>query len=97
MSSIADRAKSLRAKAHAGPIGKRQLKPENLPQFLRTQGGLNALYLRRPLTRTSVRTKVLHLTESVEIPKDGEITLALKRTPENTFEVLAISNPQRTP
>jgi hypothetical protein len=66
----------------------RQIRSSELAAWLRENGGINALFLRRPLKRRSVCTKVLHLTESIEVPKDREFTLTLRRTPENTFEVI---------
>lgn len=69
---------------------KRQIWPGELSGWLKQHGGINALYLRRPLTRTAVFAKTLRLTESIEVPKEGEFTLTLRRTPENAFEVVSI-------
>jgi len=69
---------------------KRQIGPTKIESFLREQGGINALFRRRPLRSTSVRTKTLYLTESIDVPKTGEFTITLRRTPENAFEVIAV-------
>lgn len=74
---------------------KRKLRSHELSAWLRENGGINALYLRRPLTRITVFTKTLRLTESIEVPKQGEFTLTLRRTPENTFDVVAVETKMR--
>jgi len=65
-----------------------QIRSADLPAWLRDNGGVNALYLRRPLERTDVTTKCLRLTASITVSKEGIFTLTLRRTPENTYEVL---------
>lgn len=67
----------------------RQIQGNDLAEWLARNGGINALYLSRPLVRTTVRTKCLRLTTQIEVPKDKEFTITLRRTPENAFEVLS--------
>ena len=66
----------------------RQINSAALGEWLANNGGVNALYLRRPLLRTTVLTKCLRLTSQIEAPKDKPFTLTLRRTPENEYEVL---------
>lgn len=66
-----------------------QIRGADLPGWLKDNGGINALYMRRPLERNDVTTRCLRLTESITVPKDKSFTLTLRRTPENTFEVLS--------
>jgi len=61
-----------------------------LAQHLAHNGGVNALFLVRPLMRTNVTTKCLNLTESVTVPKDRPVTLTLQRTDDNRFRVLSV-------
>lgn len=69
---------------------RRQISPEELPEFLATQGGVNVLYLSRPLDSTVVKTKCLRLAEQITVPKDREFTLRLIRQPDNSFAVVAL-------
>ncbi len=65
-----------------------QIRSSDLAAWLATEGGINALYLRRPLTRTTVSTKCLRLSESITVPKDKPFTLTLRRSPENVYIVM---------
>lgn len=65
-----------------------QIRGAALAQWLAENGGVNALYMRRPLDRDDVSTKCLRLTESIVVPKGTPFTLVLRRTPENAFEVV---------
>lgn len=69
---------------------KRQIRSNELSAWLKENGGVNALYLRRPLTRTTLCRKTLYLTESIEVPKEGEFTLTLRPTPDGWFDVVAL-------
>jgi hypothetical protein len=55
---------------------------------MKKNGGINALYLRRPLSRTTVLTKCLRLLEQIDVPKSGQFTLTLERMPENAYRVV---------
>lgn len=68
---------------------KRQMAPADLASFLKDHGGINALYLTRPLERGDVRTKTLYLDRQITAPKHGEFSLTLRRLPNNRFEVLS--------
>jgi hypothetical protein len=64
------------------------IKSPDLAHHLSEQGGVNALFLVRPLEATSVMTKCLNLTTSISVPKAEPITLTLQRTSDNRYEVL---------
>lgn len=70
----------------------RRIHSSTLCEWLKTQGGLNALYMHRPLTRTTVKTKSLRLTQSIEVPKEGCFTVTLVRTGEGAFDVISVEN-----
>lgn len=67
---------------------KRNVGHAGLAQWLNENGGLNALFLARPLTARSVTTKTLYLVESITIPKEKPITLTLMRQPDGRFAVV---------
>lgn len=61
-------------------------------QHLRDNGGINGLFLRRPLAATSVTTKTLYLTDSITVPKGVAVHLVLRREADNRFNVLEQKN-----
>lgn len=65
------------------------IKPEALADHLRTKGGINALFLRRPLEAATVTTKCLALATVITVIKGEPFTLRLRRLPDNTYEVLS--------
>ncbi len=67
----------------------RQIGSATLVQALKTGGGINALYLQRPLERDVVSTKCLRLDRQITHRKSERFTLVLKRRPDNSYEVLA--------
>lgn len=71
--------------AHSLGIGGGQI-----AAHLRENGGINALFLRRPLAARNVTTKCLTLTQSVTIEKGSVVRLTLRRLPDNTYEVLRL-------
>lgn len=75
--------------AHAlREAAKQQIRPDNLVEVLKTNGGINALYLRRPLDASTVATKTLHLSSTITVTKGQAFSLTLRRNADNTFEVL---------
>lgn len=70
---------------------KRQMTPEDLADFLKNKGGVNALYLTRPLDRTDIQTKTLYLDRTITVSKHHSFTLTLKRMDDNRFEVVEMS------
>jgi hypothetical protein len=69
---------------------KRGLTSDVLADHLCEAGGINALYLARPLDRDTVETKALRLDRAITVHKDEPFTLRLRRLPDNTYEVLDI-------
>lgn len=65
------------------------LTPGELFAWLAGNGGVNALYLRRPLTAATASAKVLRLDRSVTFPKNGRFVLVLERGADNVFTVHA--------
>jgi hypothetical protein len=56
---------------------KRQISSDDLQEWLTENGGVQAIFLTRPLEAKSARCKIFHLTESIEYPKAGEFTITL--------------------
>ncbi len=61
---------------------------ENLVTYLSKNGGINALYLSRPMIRTTVKTKCLRLANEITVDKNKEFTIRLIRLSDNTYKVL---------
>lgn len=87
-SSGAERSNASRYAHCLRQAQQRGITSANLESHLREQGGVNALFLRRPLEATSVSTRCLYLTSSLSIPKSGSIRLELRRTADNRFDVI---------
>lgn len=66
----------------------RQLTSAQLVEWLTENGGVNALYKARPLTKKTVKMKVLNLTEPIEIRKDEPFTITLQYNGLGAFNVL---------
>lgn len=67
---------------------KAQITPDDLSGWLKSNGGINALYYRRPLHEEEVATKTIRLTRKIVFPRHDEFTLRLRWTDQNTFEPL---------
>lgn len=87
----AEHSNSSRYAAALRQAAERQIGSADLADVLRNKGGINALFLRRPLDRTDIKTKCLHLARTIEAPKGKPFTLTLRRLPDNTFDVLTNS------
>lgn len=94
-SRSAERSNSSRYAHCLRQAAERQIAPADLVHFLKTEGGLNVLYLARPLTRTTVSAKTIRFDRAVELPKDGEFTLTLKRQADGSFEVIEVGESTR--
>jgi hypothetical protein len=70
---------------------KAQIKPDDLAGWLAKNGGVNALYYRRPLHDEEVATKTLRLTRKIVFPRHSDFTLTLRWTNQNTFEPIEVS------
>lgn len=71
---------------------KAQIRPLDLSSWLNDNGGVNALYYRRPLHEAEVATKVLRLTRKIVFSRTDDFTITLRWTPENTFEPLFVGD-----
>lgn len=92
----ADRSRGWRFASVMREAAGRQIQARDLPRWLADNGGMNALFLARPLTRTTVATKTLRLTKQIVLPKHGDVTLTLRRESDGTFAPLSIL-PQEPP
>lgn len=72
------------------------LNSSTIAEHLTKNGGINALFLRRPLERFDVLTKCLVLTEQIRAPKGGQFTVKLRRTSDNRYDVLEFSHEGKT-
>jgi hypothetical protein len=69
---------------------KRQIASGDLPGWLMEHGGLNALFLGRPVKSRTAATKILHLSSRIRVPKDENFTVTLRRTERGHFDVISI-------
>lgn len=66
-----------------------QIRSPELEGWLRENGGVNALYFRRPLRYRSSTARTLRLASSITFPRDRDFTLTLRWTNDNAFKVVA--------
>ena len=83
-----NRSASWRYSATLREASKHGIKSGDLGGWLRSNGGINALFKARPVKARTARTKTLHLTSQVEVPKDADFTLTLRRGSNGFFDVL---------
>ncbi|MGR9056032.1 hypothetical protein ACU8NH_09000 [Rhizobium leguminosarum] len=83
-----DRTNAMRYASALREASKLQLSSENLSDWMRGNGGVNALYFRRPLDARRVKTKCLRLAEQIEFSRDEPFTLTLRWQDDNTFAVI---------
>ncbi len=67
----------------------RQIAAVDLEEWLRANGGANALYAPAAYRKESGATKVLHLNQSVTFPRSGEFTITLRHDGKGFFDVVA--------
>lgn len=70
---------------------KRQITSDDLPGWLNENGGLNALFLGRPVKSRTAAVKILHLSSRIRVPKDKPFTMTLRRTERGHFDVISIN------
>ena len=87
----AEHANSSRYALALRQAAERQIGSADIVDVLRNKGGINALFLRRPLDRPDVKTKCLHLARAIEAPKGQSFTLTLRRRLDNTYDVISNS------
>lgn len=69
---------------------KLQIRSDDLVEWLKTNGGINALFLRRPVEAELVSTKCLRLDRQITISKNGTLTITLERRDDNVFRVIEV-------
>lgn len=75
--------------AHAlREAARQQINSRTLNEHLRTKGGVNALFLRRPLAARMSTTKTLYLDRQISIRKGEPFSLRLLRNADGSFAVL---------
>lgn len=67
-----------------------QLTSESLFAWLKNNGGVNALYLRRPSAHEQINAKLIRFDQSVTLPKSGRFTLTLERRMDGVFSVIEV-------
>jgi hypothetical protein len=67
---------------------RRQIRGADLPEWLRKNGGVNALFRTRPVQARTAATKTLHLNEAITVPKDEAFTITLRRDGRGFFDVV---------
>lgn len=72
---------------------KMQIGSETIAKWMRENGGVNALYFKRPLDQTTVSMKTLRLAQSVTVSRGQAFDLRLRWKNDNTFEVISTSSP----
>ena len=85
-----DRSNAMRYSQALREAAKLQIRSGELEAWLGKNGGVNALYFRRPLTTRSVSTKTIRLARSITIPRDRGFTVTLLWSQDNTFRVLGL-------
>lgn len=83
-----DRTNAARYAAALREAGKLQIRSGELFDWMKTKGGVNALYFRRPLDERSIKTKCLRLAEQIEFSRDKPFTLTLKWQTDNSFALV---------
>ena len=86
-----NRAASWRYSATLREAAKAGLRSGELADWLRENGGINALFRARPVAARTARTKTLHLNAQVEVPKGRPFQIRLQRDKKGFFDVLEIS------
>lgn len=67
----------------------RQIGAAALAAWLADNGGVRALFLRRPLNKTTALTKVLHLNSAIEVPTSGPFAVTLVSDGMGFFNVVS--------
>lgn len=83
-----DRTNAIRYAIALREAAKLNIEGAQLADWMKTNGGINTLYYRRPLEIRDVKTKTLRLDQQIEISRDKPFTLTLRWQPDNTFAVI---------
>lgn len=85
-----DRTNAARYAAALREASKLQISSNRLADHMQYNGGVNALYFRRPLDRRMVKTKSLRLSSQVTIDRTVPFTIRLRWRDDNSFDVMEI-------
>lgn len=83
-----NRTNAIRYSQSLREAAKMQISSAEIEAWLRKNGGVNALYFRRPLEAKTSSARTLRLANSIVFPRDGDFTLTLRWSQDNTFKVL---------
>lgn len=85
-------AKEWRYIASMREAAKRGYSSSEIEGWLRSNGGINALFMGRPNAFKSKTRKTLHLNSSVTFPISGEFTLTLRMDNRGFFDVVHVAS-----
>lgn len=91
-----NRTNAIRYAQSLREAAKLQIRSSELEAWLRKNGGVNALYFRRPLAAKTSSARTLRLTSSIVFPRDAKFTLVLQWQQDNCFRVLERPAPANT-
>lgn len=83
-----DRTNAMRYASALRQAAELQIASSDLLDWMKANGGVNALYFRRPLDARNIKTKCLRLAEQIEFSRDEPFTLTLSWRNDNTFAIL---------
>lgn len=83
-----DRTNAMRYAQALREADKLQIAADDLAGWLKRNGGVNALYMRRPLNDIPVQTKTLRLTRSILFKRTEPFTVTLQWNTHNAFRVI---------
>lgn len=83
-----DRTNAMRYASALREASKLNLSSADLPEHMKKNGGVNALYFRRPLNACRVKTKCLRLSTTIDFSRDKPFMMILRWRDDNTFEVI---------
>ena len=83
------RAATWRYSATLREASKAGIHSASLVDVLRSGGGINAFFRGRPVKSRTCHTKTLHLNAAIEVPKDADFTVTLRRDARGFFDVVS--------
>lgn len=83
-----DRTNAMRYAAALREAHKLQVRSMDLVAWMKQNGGVNALYFRRPLEAREVRLKALRLSRQITVSRHAPFSLTLRWKDDNSFEVI---------
>lgn len=83
-----DRTNAIRYACALRQAHEKHIKSADLADWMKKNGGVNALYFSRPLDARQVKAKTLQLAEQITFSRDHPFTLTLSWRSDNRFEVI---------